>query len=301
MIKSTLKLYRKTDCITSGYLAFSSLMIAVFHRNIRHFHIFLSLNLLLMVLVFLLINYRKRSRNRFIALLRDWYPVILYTFLFEETGWINRTLFSDYIDRFFIGLEYKIFGLHPAIELGRLFDNVYIMEYFHFSYFTYYLIIPGLGFLLYYNNRKHFHEYLFVSSFTFYTCYISYIFLPVLGARYYANAPFFAEPFWKEGFLFVPVMRFIYSVGEVDGAAFPSSHVAIAAVILIYAYKYAKKYLALFFVVVVSLIISTVYCRFHYLIDVIAGILWALSGFYFGRKLYFSSLFGCDNAVLENS
>ncbi len=298
MIKDTLIRYRKVDCTTTAYLLLSIILITLFRNNIDNFHIFLLLNASLTVLIFFLIFWDEKSPVPFISLIRDWYPIILFTFLFEETGWINRTIFPDYIDKFFIELEFRLFGLHPAIELGRLFDNILVMEYFHFAYFTYYLIIPGLGFILYFNNRKHFEEYVFVASFTFYACLVSYIFLPVLGARYYANAPFFAEPFWKEGILFVPIMRFIYAVGEVDGAAFPSSHVAIALVILIYAYIYARKYFWLFFITIISLIISTVYCRFHYLVDVMAGAVWALGGFWAGRKLYFKGRFGCNSKVL---
>lgn len=245
-----------------------------------------------MFLIYFLIIYREKTNNGFISLLRDWYPILLYGILFEETGFINRGIFSDYIDKFFIELEYSIFGMHPAIELGNMFGNVYIMEFFHFAYFTYYLIIPGLGFILYFKDKKQYFEYLFVSSFTFYTCLITYIFLPVLGARYYSNPPYNSGPFWEEGFLFVPIMRFIYKVGEVDGAAFPSSHVALAIIILIYTFLYARKYLLIGSVIIISLIISTVYCRFHYVVDVLASFIWAPITFYIGRKLYFSSVFG---------
>lgn len=289
MILKDLRHFKKIDYLTAGYLILSVLLIAIFRNNIPNYFFYISVNSFFIVFIYILVSLNERNKSRFIHLIRDWYPVILYTILFEETGRINRTIFPDFIDKFFIDIEFRIFGFHPAIELGNMFDSLFIMEYFHFAYFTYYLIIPGLGFILYFSNKRHFDEYIFVNSLAFYTCLVTYIFLPVLGARYYANAPYFADTFWKEGILFVPIMRFIYSVGEVDGAAFPSSHVAVAVIILIYTYMYARKYFIPALIIIVSLIISTVYCRFHYVIDVFAGIIWAVAAFYTGRRIFYHS------------
>lgn len=278
--------FKKIDYLTLGYLTIVILVITIFRQNLKYWKINLILTIFFIALIFFIIWLKQRTDNAFVKILRSWYPILLYTPLFEQTGFINRTIFPDYIDGFFIRLEYSIFGFHPAIELGNAFDHILIMEFFHLAYFSYYIIIPLLGLILYLQNKEQFEEYLFVNSFTFYTCLVVYLFLPVLGARYYANPPFFAGPFWKEGFLFIPVMRFIYRVGEVDGAAFPSSHVAVALIILIYTYLYAKKYFYAALFIIVSLIISTVYCRFHYVVDIIASFFWAPVTFYLGRKIY---------------
>ena len=59
---------------------------------------------------------------------------------------------------------------------------------------------------------------------------------------------------------------------EIGGAAFPSSHVAVATLVLYYTVRYARS--AAWFVgpLVLSLILSTVYCGYHYAIDVLAGL-----------------------------
>ena len=55
--------------------------------------------------------------------------------------------------------------------------------------------------------------------------------------------------------------------------AFPSGHTAVSLLSLYYAGKAREKILAACLIpVVTGLIISTVYLRYHYVIDVIAGI-----------------------------
>ena len=67
-------------------------------------------------------------------------------------------------------------------------------------------------------------------------------------------------------------MAWIYRHLEVAGAAFPSSHVAIAALVLYYTMRYARSAAWVVGPLVLSLIVSTVYCRYHYAIDVLAGL-----------------------------
>ena len=55
---------------------------------------------------------------------------------------------------------------------------------------------------------------------------------------------------------------------------------------MMYARKYTKRYYKLLLVVGTSLIISTVYLRYHYVIDVIAGIILAVAIYYIAPYLY---------------
>ncbi|MCX6995564.1 MAG: phosphatase PAP2 family protein [Kiritimatiellaeota bacterium] len=71
---------------------------------------------------------------------------------------------------------------------------------------------------------------------------------------------------------FTATMGLIYHCLEVEGAAFPSSHVAIATVILYYTFRYARPAAWVLTPLIVSLMVATVYCRYHYAIDVLAGL-----------------------------
>src|SRR5207245_8291738 len=61
----------------------------------------------------------------------------------------------------------------------------------------------------------------------------------------------------------------------IQRAAFPSGHTAIAIVVLAMAARYQRRLLYPLLGMTVSLVVSTVYLRYHYVIDVIAGLLLA--------------------------
>lgn len=57
--------------------------------------------------------------------------------------------------------------------------------------------------------------------------------------------------------------------------AFPSIHAAVSMLIIVYAWRYLRRFATLYTVLGVSILISTVYLRWHYVTDVLAGILLA--------------------------
>jgi len=157
---------------------------------------------------------------------------------------------------------------------------------FYFSYFSYYLMIAGVGLALFLRKRQEFHHYVSVVSFVFYACYLTYIFVPVIGPRIGQRdmvpmdlppeVPAHAEwvvPESVQGGVFYRVMVFIYHHFETPGAALPSSHVAIALVTVYFSFLYLRKIRWLHLAVAILLCCSTVYGRYHYVVDVAAGVL----------------------------
>jgi membrane-associated phospholipid phosphatase len=82
------------------------------------------------------------------------------------------------------------------------------------------------------------------------------------------------------------VMAWIYRVFESPGAAFPSSHVAIALCTLYFSFRYLRAIRYLHLVLVVLLCLSTIYCHYHYGVDVLAGLLTAAVLLRLGNWLY---------------
>jgi membrane-associated phospholipid phosphatase len=76
----------------------------------------------------------------------------------------------------------------------------------------------------------------------------------------------------KQGWFYQAVI-FIYQHFEAEGAAFPSSHVAIALVTLYFTWRYLPRLRWIHLALVIGLCVSTVYCRYHYVVDVFAGML----------------------------
>ncbi len=297
-----MKHYAFIDYATQGYLAIVALLILVFHGTaVPLWPWLVSAHAVGMVLVHLLIQAHARQPiNRVLDFLRHFYPVLLYVGFFRETGELNQMFASGFLDPVFIRLDEKIFGYQPSLTFMQSLPYWLVSEVFYASYFSYYIMITGVGLSLYLRDRRQFFHYLSVVSFVFYVCYFTYIFTPVTGPRVFFRAidgyelPAGARPEVVPGFpaavqsgLFYRLMALIYENFEASGAAFPSSHVAVAITTLFFTFRYMQRIRFPHLVMVVMLCLSTVYCRYHYVVDVAAGILTAAVLVPLGNWLYF--------------
>jgi membrane-associated phospholipid phosphatase len=292
--------YTFVDYATQGYLVLVGLLILCFHGDaVHHWPWLLLAHLVVLVLVHGLIQvHRRRHSNGLVDFLRHFYPVLLFTGFYRETEELNRMFVPTYLDPFFIRLDEAWFGCQPSLELMMVLPYRGVSELLYASYFSYYLMIVGTGLALFFRNRDQFFHYLTVLCFLFYACYLCYIVLPVIGPRVFfgcegyhlpASVQPAAPPFFPEAVqagVFYQVMRWIYDVFEAQGAAFPSSHVAVAICSAYFSFLYLKRIRVLHGTAVVLLCLATVYCRYHYVVDVLAGILVAAALIPAGNQLY---------------
>ncbi|MCX7872069.1 MAG: phosphoesterase, partial [Verrucomicrobiae bacterium] len=72
---------------------------------------------------------------------------------------LNQVFFSGYFDPFFIRLEEKIFGFQPSLRFMEVLPYRIVSEIFYVSYFSYYLMIAGVGLWLFLKDRRQFHHF----------------------------------------------------------------------------------------------------------------------------------------------
>jgi membrane-associated phospholipid phosphatase len=88
------------------------------------------------------------------------------------------------------------------------------------------------------------------------------------------------------GIIFTPVAQYVIKVAGLHGGCMPSSHVAVALVVMIYAIRYTKTLAWILTPVILSLFVATVYGRFHYFLDVVAGILVGLLALFICERFF---------------
>jgi len=255
------------DRLTLAYNGLVLALILLCHRRIPDWPVRLAPNLLMMGAVLLVVYALGERRALGARLVRHLYPPVLFIFMYMQTGVINHMVFTGFLDPWFQRLEAGLFGVQPAVVLAQWFPQPWLSEYLHFAYFSYYLMIFGMGLFLFLRRwPAAFNDYMFTACATMYTCYLLFILLPVVGAR-----SFILDDVPGSG-PFTALMQLIYRHGEIDGAAFPSSHVALAVVVLYYGWRYARPSVWWLGPLVVSLMVATVYCRYHYAVDVLGGL-----------------------------
>lgn len=254
-----------TDRITILYNFILVIFIIIFRGEIAAYLRHLAFNLSVIgIVLFLSLMKRGNKTARAIGL---WYPFILYGLLYYQTGFINRVVVPHFLDGFFMNFDAWVFGEFPTILLRGKHGNAFIDELFHFFYFIYYIAIPHTGVLLFRKDAKLFESYVFQLSSLFYLCFIIFILLPVEGPLAFRNE------YFHQGGPFRVLVDFIYAEVERPGAAFPSSHVAAMFLVAWWGSTHFRRMRIPYWSACLLMSIATVYCKFHYVVDVVAGLL----------------------------
>lgn len=298
-----LRHYTFVDYATQAYMTLVGALILFFHNaTVPHWPWLLASEAAGIVLVHLLIQFQgSRRLGSLLNFLRHFYPVLLYAWLFAQTGWLNRMFVDHYLDPSIIRWEQALFGCQPSVLFMQKLPDLALSEILYASYFSYYLMIGGIGLALYLRNRQQFFHYISVISFVFYVCYLIYIALPIVGPRVFFHdvpdyslpracqqlAPIAFYPDTVKAGPFYHIVSFIYRVIEAPGAALPSSHVAIAMCTVFFSFLYLPRIRYAHLGVAILLCVATVYCRYHYGLDVLTGLLTAAILVPIANWLYF--------------
>ena len=292
--------YRLVDYATHAYLALVGLLILVFYSaNITFRLLVPAVHVAAMAgLHFIILKQALYPHHRILTGLRNFYPFLLYTLFYMQSEALNLTFVQGYLDGFFIRLEENLFGMQPSVRFMEALPYLAVSEIFYLSYFSYYVMVFGVGLALFMRDWEQYIHYISLISITFYICYLLYIFLPVVGPPVFYTiipgylgqetlpySPLQYPPQLTEG-VFYQIMKVIYRWFEGSGAAFPSSHVAVALGTLYFSWRYLPRIRFLHLGAVILLGLSTVYCRYHYVVDVVAGIVTAALVLPLGEYLY---------------
>ena len=261
---------RPADILTASFSLFLLLLIAVFYRQIPSagslILIYASLALFQLMLVPL-------SRiNAFLSLTRDiLFPVVSVLIIFDSLGLIVHSINPQDMDYLLIRLDYLLFGGYPTVYLER-FMHPLLTDVLQLAYSTYYFLPVTLGIALKLGKKEdEFEKTLFLILLCFYLSYVGYLLVPALGPRYAMEHLHEKE---LGGFLVSkPVQDILNLLEGVKRDAFPSGHTGIALTVLLLAHRYARTLFRWMLIPVLLLIVATVYCRYHYVIDVAGGVL----------------------------
>ena len=105
--------------------------------------------------------------------------------------------------------------------------------------------------------------------------YLGYLFLPAVGP--YAHLPAGTFGGALDGdFIGALIGRLTAAGGHFPRDAFPSLHTANAVTVVLVLCRHERRLLPLYLPFVATLIAATMYLRFHYAVDVLAGALLAI-------------------------
>ena len=212
---------------------------------------------------------------RLASFLHGWYPVAMITLCFKDLSYLIPRIHPRDFDAALAAIDYRAFGAHPTVWLER-FMWPPLTELLQICYPTYYLLPIILGAVIWRSrDREGFRFWVFVVVYGFYLSYLGYIAVPAIGPRF---LPEILEAQTKPltGLMFFQTVRDALDRAEgLTRDCFPSGHTEMTLLALYYARQFHRKTFLIFLPLGVAIIVSTVYLRYHYVVDVAAGALLA--------------------------
>jgi membrane-associated phospholipid phosphatase len=256
-----------------------------------------------LMLVFLLVvswlTAREEKLGRALRVLANFYPMAIIPMIYESLGVLIPALRGPSRDAWLVAADRAIFHTDPTVWLERVVWPP-LTDLLLLAYATYYFFPIVVGVALWKKDPALARKFIFTLSFTFYLSYAGYFLIPAQGPRVALAAE-------QSVVLEVtPVSRAISrKLNELEHTkddAFPSGHTMVTVFCLLVAYRETRKLFRAWLPVAILLVVSTIYCRFHYVVDVLAGLSLAFIALPLGERLYEAILGGVAvGALPENT
>lgn len=257
---------RWTTALTASYLALTAALIAILGTAVPGRAWLVAVHLALSGS--LLVLDRARPRAGILRVIRDWHPLVLFPLAYKEVELLAPALGDWRLTAAIPAWESALFAGQPSLYLSERLAFVPLSEYLHFCYLSYVIVIPAVAAYWYVSRRDAaFGELLLLLSTVLLGSYLFFILLPV-DSPYY-RSPRLGPPL--SGHFFFDLVHQVSARGGARGGAFPSAHVSGAVVVSLVAWRHQRRLAYLLVPITASVMIATVYGRFHYVLDTIAG------------------------------
>jgi membrane-associated phospholipid phosphatase len=208
------------------------------------------------------------------VIIRDWLPFFMLLFMyFSLWGGATHMVVTHDRDLELIALDQRLFGFQASVALQPIVSPA-LTAWMEFAYFFHLPNIPIVACFLYiWRPKERFREMmcgvLTVTAFGL----IGYLLVPGVGPMYSLRSQFTVP--LSQPFTLLSHQADFINFARVQRDIFPSLHVGISLVVWMYAYKNSKRLFWILSPLILSLWLSTVYLRYHYLVDVVAGLILA--------------------------
>ncbi len=298
--RTLLRAFHSADVVIITFFFLLSLLSVIFAGRIPGWWILVMINGVIITGICLLALARASSPQKILAYIHDWYVAPLVFFTFKELYFMIKPIHQgiDY-DDWLIAVDRWVFGVNPT-EWIMQFRHPVATEALQIAYTLFYFLFLLIGYELY---RKHspgvFHFFMFTCVYGFYLSYLGYFSLPAVGPRFTLH-DFNSLDLELPGLFLTPYLRWFVNVGEsvpmgvssADAMAatqrdvFPSGHTMMTLVLMAFSVRYRLGTRYFILINGILLIIATVYQRYHYVVDLVAGALFAVFCLYTAPRLY---------------
>jgi len=206
---------------------------------------------------------------------RHWYPLPYVAACYKEMALLIPAIRRGSADQWLANLDYSLWGTHPTVWLERL-QSPPLTEFLQWVYTLFVPMVLLPAFLLW-KRRSYagFQYFAFLIALGYLVSYIGYLIVPARGPRFLL-APLQHVPL-RGLWLFQGMQATLDKLESAHYDCFPSGHTELTILAWWSTRQFGKPLLFwLSFAYTLSIIFATVYLRYHYSVDVLAGVLVAV-------------------------
>jgi len=237
-----------------------------------------------LIILLLLIYYD--DNKPVISVLRNLYYMGIVFFVYDQVQILITIINPIDYDDILINWDRVILGGDIGYYLSKI-ANPVLTEYLQIAYTSFYLWFIIIGIEFYKNQRKNFEIYARNIIFGFFLSFFLYFFMPAIGPRLtmYDFTKLNQE---LPGLFLADFLRNIVNQGGgithnalspsllANRDCMPSGHTMLSIINMFFAFKYRLKSKWFVGIFGVSIIFATLYLRYHYFVDIIAGVVFAI-------------------------
>ncbi len=288
------------DTLIGIFVILLSVTGVVFAASMRRAVQLILINAAVLTYIYLVAWLRHRTRNAAIRWLHDWNTIPLMVLCYKEVYFLIRYTHGDRVfDASLIAADRWMFGTDLTVWLLP-YSTPILTEMLQIAYSTFYIFFLIIGGEIYRRGEiDRFGRLRFAIAYGFMISYLGYLLVPAVGPRFTLHdyAKIAVE---LPGEALTPYLRRFVDTGESipSGAtnaaafavaqrdAFPSGHAMMTLVLVALGFRWRTRSRFLLLVLGTLLLIATVYLRYHYVIDVLAGAVLAVLCLWTTDRLY---------------
>ena len=275
------------DVIVILFYLFLTILNIIFHSSIELWSSFTALNVLIITAVLILAYTAETYRNKILRILHYLYLIPLVLLTFKEVYYLIRPLRPNDYDNLLIEIDRWLFGGDPTVFLYKI-SHPILTETLQIIYGLFYFLPIILGVALLRKRKLLEADFaIFTVIYGFFLSYIGYFAMPAIGPRFTLH-DFQSENIELPGILITNFLRNVTNTVEsippgtinpeniVQRDVFPSGHTMITLIVIYLSVKLKSRSRYFLVPTGIMLIFATVYLRYHYVIDLIGGLVFML-------------------------
>jgi len=200
---------------------------------------------------------------------RCWYPLPYVGACYKEMAVLVPAIRHSSADRWLAGLDFRFWGAYPSLWLERIYSPA-LTEYLQLVYTLFVPAVLLVPFVLWFGRRRGEFQYCaFLIALGYLASYVGYLLVPALGPRFLLKP---LEHMPLRGLWLFQNMQ--HSLDRLESTAydcFPSGHTELTILACWLSRLVSNRLFWVYFCYTLSIIFATVYLRYHYTVDLLAG------------------------------